>query len=65
MMNLNVPDSGSKVNGLEQLFHPWRVHCHLLHVRDGVWGGGETGRVWSGLQVVQNAESGRWFLNGN
>ena len=21
-MNLNVPDSGSKVNGLEQLFHP-------------------------------------------
>ena len=36
--NLSLPDSGSKVNGLEQPFHPWRVYCHLLHIRDGVGG---------------------------
>ncbi len=44
-MNLSLPDSGSKVNGLEQPFHPWRVHCHLFHIPDGLGGGGEIGRV--------------------
>jgi len=44
-MNLYLPHPGSKVNGLEQPIHNWRVYCHLLHVRDGVGGGGETGRV--------------------
>ena len=34
--NLSLPDSGSKVNGLEQPIHPWRVHCHLFNFSDGL-----------------------------
>ena len=34
--NLSMPDSGSKVNGLEQPIHPCRVHSHLFNIPDGL-----------------------------
>ncbi|SVB77540.1 uncharacterized protein METZ01_LOCUS230394 [marine metagenome] len=46
MMNQYLPDSGSKVNGLEQPFHPWRVYCHLLHIPSEM--GGDQGEGWNG-----------------
>ena len=36
MKNQYMPDSGSKVNGLEQPFLLRRVHCHSLHIQDGL-----------------------------
>ena len=45
MGNLYLRDSGSKVNGLEQLIQSWRVQCHLLHIPDGLGGGRIEGRV--------------------
>jgi len=45
MEQLYMPDSGSKVNGLEQPIHPWRVYCHLFNIPDGLGSDRETGRV--------------------
>jgi len=35
-MNLSLQKPGSKVKELEQPFHLRRVHCHLLHIPDGL-----------------------------
>ena len=48
-MNQYFPDSGSKVNGLEQPFHPWRGYCHLFNFSDGL--GGNQGEGWNGCVV--------------
>ena len=45
-MKLSLPDSGSKVNGLEQPFHTWRVHCHLFIIPSGMEG--DQGEGWNG-----------------
>ena len=44
-MNLYLPETGSKVNGLKQPIHHWRVHCHLFNFSDGLGGGGEKGGI--------------------
>ena len=54
-MNQYLPDSGSKVNGLEQSFHPWRVHCHLFNIPDGL---GEVVEKRGGYEVAF-----RWFYS--
>ena len=45
MINLSLQKTGSEVNELEQLFHPWGVHCHLLHIPDGL--GSDREKRWT------------------